>query len=318
VLGRRVIRIVAGVLTLAALASSCANRSSAGTGSAPAGSDSAAAFPLHLTSAAGPAVLASRPTRIVSLSPTATEMLFAVGAGPQVVAVDDQSNYPPTAPMTKLSGFEPNVEAIAAYRPDLVVIAEDPGGLVRSLRSLRIPVLSEPTAATLGESYRQIAQLGVATGHVAAAAALVSSMRSQIEAVVRGMPHVATPPSIYHELDDTDYSATSKTFIGQLYAMLGVRNIADRASGAASGYPQLSAEYIIAANPDLIFLADVECCHQSLSTVAARPGWGAIAAVRHGDVIALDGDVASRWGPRIVQFVREIAAAIRSAEARKA
>jgi iron complex transport system substrate-binding protein len=91
---------------------------------------------------------------------------------------------------------------------------------------------------------------------------------------------------------------------------VGLRNIADEAKGAGGGYPQLSAEYILDADPDLIFLADTKCCGQSARTVAERPGWDRIAAVENGGVIPLDDDVASRWGPRIVEYLRQIATAV--------
>jgi iron complex transport system substrate-binding protein len=116
--------------------------------------------------------------------------------------------------------------------------------------------------------------------------------------------------SFYHELDDTYYSVTSSTFIGQLYELVGLRNIADSAKGAGGGYPQLSGEYIIEADPDLIFLADTKCCGQSQATVAARPGWDRIAAVERGNVVPLDDDVASRWGPRVVDLLQRIGRAV--------
>jgi len=262
----------------------------------------------------GPVSIPRRPVRIVSLSPTATEMLFAIDAGSQVVAVDDNSNYPPQAPITKLSGFQPNVEAIAKYTPDLVVISNDTGNLVKSLQALSIPVLLEPAAASLNDTYAQIEQLGVATGHVADAARLVASMKSQIQQLVASGPTFSHPLTYYHELDQTYYTATSATFIGQVYSLLGLENIADQAKGAASGYPQLSAEYIIKANPDVIFLADTKCCRQSLQTVSKRPGWDEITAVRAGAVVALDDDVASRWGPRVVDYIKTIVQALTDLE----
>ncbi|HJT37726.1 MAG TPA: ABC transporter substrate-binding protein [Actinomycetota bacterium] len=256
-------------------------------------------------------MIASKPSAIVSLSPTATEMLFAIGAGAQVKAVDDQSNYPPQAPKTKLSGFQPNVEAIASYQPDLVVISGDVPGLSSSLTKLSIPVLVEPAAKTLDDTYAQIMQLGQATGNVKNADDLVASMKSRINAIVASLPKFASPPTYYHELDNTYFTATSKTFIGSVYGLLGLKNIADPADKKASGYPQLSAEYIIQANPQIIFLADTKCCGQSAETVAKRPGWNQIAAVRDGHVIALDDDVASRWGPRIVDFLQTVANALK-------
>jgi iron complex transport system substrate-binding protein len=124
--------------------------------------------------------------------------------------------------------------------------------------------------------------------------------------------------SVYHELDNTFFSATSVTFIGQVYKLLGLRNIADEAKSAAADYPQLSAEYIVSSNPDLIVLADTKCCKQDLSTVAARPGWAGIAAVRTGEVVGVDDDVASRWGPRVIDFMQAIAPRVQRLEAQAA
>ena len=247
---------------------------------------------------------AAVPHRIISLSPTATESLFAIGAGKQVVAVDDQSDYPKRVPKTTLSGYTPNVEAIAAYRPDLVVLSGDANDVVEGLHKLGIRVLLQPAAKKLADAYAEIRQLGAVTGHGRAAAALVKRMQRTISRIVKSVPkrHL----SVYHELEPDLYSATSHTFIGTIYKLFGLRNIADAADSTGSGYPQLSAEYIVSANPDLIVLADTRCCGASAATVAKRPGWSGIAAVRTGSVVAVDDSIASRWGPRIVDFVRAI------------
>lgn len=266
-------------------------------------------FPLEVTGDLGPVTIPAKPTKIISLSPTATESLFAIGAGPQVLAVDDQSTYPTDAPRTELSGFEPNLEAIAAKAPDLVVASNDVGGLVDGLTKLSIPVLLQGPAGDVSAALGQIRTLGTATGNAAAADALAADIDAQIEALVASTPR-SNDLSVYHELDDTFYSATSSTFIGQAYQRFGLANIADEADDAAQSYPQLSAEQIVTANPDLIFLADAGCCQQSAATVAARPGWGSIAAVKGGNVVVLDDDIASRWGPRIVELYRAISVAV--------
>jgi iron complex transport system substrate-binding protein len=274
-----------------------------------------AAYPVKITTPAGAITLPAKPVRIISLSPTATEDLFAVGAGPQVRAVDDQSSYPASAPRTKLSGFTPNVEAIAGYNPDLVIISNDSGGkLAKRLRALEIPVLLEPAAVKLADVYAQINLLGLATGHVPKAKALVAKMKSQIAAIIANVPKRATPLTYYHELSPDLYSATSTTFIGRIYGLLGLKNVADAAQDAASGYPKLSAEYLIAANPDFVFLADTKCCKQDAASVAARPGWSDMNAVKKGQVVNLDDDIASRWGPRIVSYLRTVAAAVANAK----
>ena len=247
------------------------------------------------------------PQRIVSLSPTVTEDLFAIGAGKQVVAVDNQSNFPRRAPRTRLSGFTPNVEAIAKYHPDLVIISYNPGSFASQLRRLGINVKDEAAANNLADAYREILGLGRLTGHTRGAAAVVHSMRTQLAAIVRSVPSSRRHLRVYHELDPTYYSATSSTFIGSIYKLFGFRDIADAAGGTGGGYPQLSGEYIIAQNPQIIVLADTKCCRQSYGEVAGRPGWSAISAVQHHRVVAADDDVASRWGPRIVQFARSVA-----------
>jgi iron complex transport system substrate-binding protein len=272
-----------------------------------------ALFPVTIKAANGRVTIPRRPTRIVSLSPTATENLFAVGAGRQVIAVDALSNYPRRAPRTKLSGFTPNAEAIASYRPDLVVLHTG-GKIVQQLRALRIRVIQLPAAQSLAHAYAEIFQIGRATGHPQAARRLVGSMKARVATAVASARRSGSARlSVYHELTTDYYSATSQTFIGQVYRLFGLRNIADGADGSGSGYPKLAGEYIIAANPDLIVLADSKCCGQSHETVAARPGWSTIKAVRTRRVTRADDDVASRWGPRIVGFVGVVATALRNA-----
>jgi len=287
-----------------------------GAGSPGATATPATHYPVSLAQPGGRTVTIDRqPHRVVSLSPTATEMLFAIGAGPQVVAVDDQSNYPANAPVTKLSGFTPNIEAIAGYSPDLVVASDDVGGLLHGMQALNVPVLLEPAAKTVDDSYTQLSQLGAATGHPTEAAGVVAKMRSEIATFVATIAKRSRPLRIYHELDNTYYSATSATFIGQVYKLFGLTNIADGATGGAPDYPQLSAEYIVSSNPDLIVLADTKCCNQTLSTVAARPGWAGINAVKDGQVVNVDDDIASRWGPRIIDFIETIAPHVEQLEA---
>lgn len=261
----------------------------------------APAFPVTVNDDKGKVTIPAPPKRIVSLSPTATEMLFAVGAGKQVIAVDDQSNFPKAAPKTRLSGYKPNIEAIAKYRPDLVIVSNDIDRIVSKLGKLHIPVLLDGATANLTGTYRQIGQIGIATGHRPQAARLIGTMRTRMAKIVASVKGRPAGTRYYHELSPDFYSVTSRTFIGTIYKKLGLVNIADGGSGA-SDYPQLSAEAIVAANPAIIFLADTKCCGQTAATVAARPGWDGIAAVKAGAVVALDDDVASRWGPRIVDF----------------
>jgi len=260
--------------------------------------------------------MAELPMSIISLSPTHTEMLFAIGAADQVIAVDDQSNFPAEA-LAKphdLSGFEPNIEAIAALQPDLVIIADDTKDLTGQFSKLGIEVWVGLAPASFDDVYAQIEQLGAATGHTGEAAELVGQMQTDIAAAIAAAPKAAEAPSFYHELDPTLYSVTSNTFIGQVYSLFGLVNLAD---GVEEGndYPQLNAEYIVSSNPALIFLADSKCCGESLETVSARDGWSTTDAVKNRNVITIDDDIASRWGPRLVDFITAVSKAVASVPA---
>ncbi|GAA3435793.1 ABC transporter substrate-binding protein [Kutzneria kofuensis] len=300
------------VVTAALLLAGCATH----TEPPAATSAPSSSFPVTVTPSGGkPVTIAAKPTHIVSLSPASTEDLFAIGAGPQVTAVDKLSDYPATAPRSDIDAYKPNVEAIAAKKPDLVIVYDDTNNVVAGLEQLKVPVLLLKAAASLDDAYGQITLLGKATGRTAEANTVVDDMKSQIADVVAKTPKKTL--SYFHELSADGYTVTSKTFVGQVYGLFGLRNVADLSAGGGLGgagnYPQLSAEKVIAADPNLIFLADTTCCQQSAATVAARPGWGTLRAVRNGNVVALDDSVASRWGPRVVDLVKAVAAAVQKA-----
>jgi iron complex transport system substrate-binding protein len=298
----------------AALGTLVASCSTTPNGSVAAGTASSGFFPVSVSAANGTVRVEARPKAIVSLSPTATEMLYAIGAGNQVKAVDKYSDYPTKSPRTTLDDLSPNVEAIVSYRPDLVVVPGDSSGLTARLKAFGIPVLSLPPATTLADAYVEFGQLGRATGHVPAATTEVSHIKAQIGRIVGQAPRSNAGQTYYYELDQTYFSATSSTFIGKVLGLLGLRNIADRAPSAASsgGYPQLSAEFIVQSNPDWVFLADTICCGQSVHTVATRSGWSTMKAVQKGQVVGLNDDIASRWGPRIVDLLQTVENALKN------
>lgn len=312
-------RLLALAATAALLVAACGN--DAGDGPATSADTAPAAAPADSTApttgdaaatTAADTVAPAGPTaeRIVSLSPSATEMLFAIGAGDLVVAVDEMSNYPAeaAAKTTALSGFTPNVEAIAAYEPDLV-LHDGTTDLGAQLDTLGIANWVGAAATSFDDIYAQITQLGSVTGRSEQAAALIAEMEAAITAAIASAPQPTEPLRFFHELDPTLYSVTSNTFVGQVYGLFGLRNIADTAEGGTD-YPQLSPEFVISQSPDLIFLADSKCCGESADTVAARPGWDAISAVATGNVVVIDDDIASRWGPRVVDLVEQVAAAV--------
>ncbi|MCZ4520891.1 ABC transporter substrate-binding protein [Rhodococcus ruber] len=301
--------ISAGFAVVALVAAGCGSA----TTDAPTATSSAAPsgeFPKSIASGSdgGTVTIDAMPRTIVSLSPTATETLFAVGAGEQVAAVDDQSDYPADAPKTGLSAFTPSLEAIIAYDPDLVITSTDLGIVTSTLAKAGVPTLLLPAATSLDDAYSQIEQVADATGHDAEGDAVVAQMRDRIDAAVASVPTREEPLKYFHELDDTLYTVSSKSFVGQIYGLFGMQSIADGSD--AGDYPQLSAETVITADPDVIFLADAQCCGVTAQSVAARPGWGSMPAVRDGRVFPMDEDLSSRWGPRIADQVEAVAAVV--------
>src|ERR1022692_863630 len=302
---------------LAAAAAGCGNSAaSPASGARSTSTASSGAFPVTVAAANGSVHLSKRPTAIISLAPSATEMLYAIGAGQQVKAVDADSNYPPQAPVSHLSGLSPNIEAIVAEKPDLVIVSYDAAALTKRLATFSIPVLDLPAPTSVNGVYSEFNELGAVTGDVSQAKHEVTGLRSQISQIVASEPQHSKPLTYYYELDQTYYSVTSSTFIGKLLGLLGMKSIADAAKGAAAagGYPQLSSEYIVKANPDYIILADTVCCHQSVSTVAGRAGWAGLTAVKSKHVILLNDDIASRWGPRITNLLRTVLAGLRGGQ----
>ena len=251
------------------------------------------------------------PQAIVSMSPTATEMLFAMGAGEQVIAVDNYSYWPPEAPVVEdLAGWNPSVEAIAAFEPDLVILSDS--GIQQELELLGVEVYVAAAAVVLEDVFDQMLEVGEITCQQVGALVAVADMREKIAELLNGINLPENPLTYYHELDDTLYSVTSATFVGHIYSLAGLVNIADPADkdGSSWGYPQLTQEFVLEADPDIIFFADAECCGQSVETIASRPGWSELKAVRNGNIIEIDNDVSSRWGPRLVDFLATINAAV--------
>lgn len=312
---RRLALLTGLILVLAACTSTTRPDASSSTGpldQTTTTEDAAPPFPVTVSDANGSVGIESRPERIVSLSSTATEMLFAVGAGDQVVAVDEFSTYPEEAPVSDLSGFTPNLEAIVGYEPDLVIISYDPGDLQGGLDAVGIPSLLYTTALSLEDSYAQIEAIGAATGHATEATEVVQEMQSAIDEIVASVD-VPEGLSLYHEVDATLYSASSHSFLGQLYAMLGMENIADAADPEGIGFPQLASEYVVSRDPDLIILADVDFGVTSES-LRERPGWAEMTAVQNGSIVEVEAHLASNWGPRVVELLQTIADAVSELE----
>ncbi|MDA0562805.1 ABC transporter substrate-binding protein [Streptomonospora sp. S1-112] len=306
-------RRLPAVLLLAALTLSACGGGQESADQDPGAASPGEGFPVTVEDGSGEVTIEARPERIVSLSPSSTEMLFEIGAGDQVVAADEFSNYPEDAPTTDLSGFTPSVEAVSEYNPDLVVLARDAEDAAAQLREVDVPVLLIPAAETLDDTYAQMRMLGEATGHAQEADEAADRVESELDAVVEETTAEVGEVDLtyYHELDDGMYSATSQTFIGQVYERFGLENIADEAEDAAGGYPQLSPEFIVDQNPDLVFLAYGG--EDAADDVRQRPAFDTVTAVKNDDIVQLDPDIASRWGPRVVDLAESVSEAVTAA-----
>jgi iron complex transport system substrate-binding protein len=248
--------------------------------------------------------IAQAPQRIASLSPAATEVLYAVGAGSQIVATDLQSDYPAeAASTTKLDAFQPNLEAIAAVEADLIVIANNQDDVVQALDSLGKAVLFLEVPDTIDGVMGQVRLLASAAGHAEEGERVAGEMEGRIEAVTSKLTDVEQGPRVYHELDNTFFTVAPNSFVGDFYNLLKAKNIAE---GAATAYPQLTQEEILDRDPEVIILADADA-GESAQTVKARPGWDAISAVKSDRIYVVDPDIVSRPGPRLVEGLEQLA-----------
>ena len=297
------------LLWLAACGTGTPTPSAATSTAAP--SASAAAFPRTVNDSKGTGLtLSAAPQRIISLSPAVTEVLFAIGAGPQVVASDRFSDFPAEAARTaKLDYSQPSAEAAVALSPDLVVMTSRQQQQVPQFRTLRLPVLYMEEPTTIDAAIENVRLYGGITGHLAEANTLADAMRARVARVVAQVPSGPDGPRVFYELSPELHSAAPNSFIGSMLTMLRARNVAD---GAKTAFPQLSSEAVIAANPQVVFLADSGSTSgsQSLATVSARAGWSGIDAVRSGRVIAVDPNLGNRPGPRVVDGFEQMARAL--------
>ena len=265
----------------------------------------AADFPLTVTGSDGRELtVPEAPQRIVSLSAAATEVLYAVGAGPQVVATDNYSDYPEEAQDTaKLDAYQPNVEAIVAVEADLIILAHDQDNIVEALDRLGENALLLEVPDSIDGVMEQVRLLARVTGHAEAGERLAGDMGDRIEAVTAKLSDIEEGPRIYHELDNTFFTAAPGSFVGGFYGLLKAPNIAE---GAPTAYPQLTQEEILDRDPEVIILANADA-GESPETVGARPGWGVISAVKNDRIHAIDADILSRPGPRVVEGLEQLA-----------
>lgn len=269
--------------------------------------------PITLTDGRGVDItLVAPPTRIVSIAPSNTEILFAVGAGGQLVGRDSFSDFPEAAlALPDIGGGwgELDLETLLSLEPDLVlsadIIAPEQN---QALEDLGLTVFVLPNPLELADLYAILGTAGALTGHKDEAAALVESLQARVQVVTETVAGAESRPLVFYQLDSTDpnapWTSGPGTFIDTLITLAGGRNV-----GAAleDAWAQISSEVLIAENPDIILMGDAAWSGLTADDVAARPGWDAIAAVQNGQVYAFDDNLVSRPGPRLVDGLEALA-----------
>ncbi len=243
----------------------------------------------------------SPPERIVSLSPGHTEILFAIGAGDQVIAVDTRSDFPPEADTkTKFEAMSPDVGAIDELQPDLIVLMAGPDAVVEALDQRGLQVLWLELPDSFVSLFDQIDLLGGITGSVEGSDSLVDAMD---EAALDFLERVGLSPGprVYHELGDDMTTVSEDTLTGELYLILNAISIA---SDPLRPFPELTLDAIVEADPEVIIVAHSGASPESIK---ARPGWQDISAVKDDRVYAVDPDIVNRPGPRLVDGLEALA-----------
>jgi iron complex transport system substrate-binding protein len=261
---------------------------------------------LSVTDGLGREIALNGPAQhIVSLAPSNTEILFAIGAGEQVVGRDEFSDYPEEAKSGEYSS-----EAIVALKPDLVLAAEiNPPELVRQLEDLGLTVYYLKNPITLEEMYGNLQMVATMTGHEAETETLVESLKARVAAVDEKIAPISARPTVFYEIDASDptkpYTYGRGTFGDLLISRAGGENLATLA-GITDPYPQVSLEQVVATNPSIIILGDA-VWGTSPETVKARAGWDVLDAVKNDQIFAFDDNLVSRPGPRLVDGLEQLA-----------
>jgi iron complex transport system substrate-binding protein len=276
---------------------------------------SAPSFPMFFMDGLGRKInLDKAPERIVSLAPSNTEILFAIGAGDQVVGRDQLSDFPEEAKKLADIGstFDAlNTEKIVSLKPDLVLAAEiNTEAQVKQLEDLGLTVYYLKNPTTLEEMYKNLEIVAQMTGHDQEAATLIDSLKKRVAAVDEKIAPISSRPNVFYELDATDpakpFTAGKGTFITQLIERAGGHNIA----ADLDGYPQISLEQVVAADPAFIILGDARY-GVSPESIAQRPGWANLTAVKDEKIFPFNDDLVSRPGPRLVDALEELAKLLR-------
>ncbi|MGD9893510.1 MAG: ABC transporter substrate-binding protein [Dehalococcoidia bacterium] len=262
-------------------------------------------YPLTVPAGEGRSVTFTRaPQRIVSLSPGATEVLFAIGAGGQVIGTDRFSDYPEAAKtLPKLEYTNTNIEALVALRPDLVVAAGRQRSLVPVFEQAGLTVLPMEEPNSIAGVIDRVRMMGQITDHAADAEDLASNLEGRVAAVTEKVASVTAGPRVYHEVDPKLYAAAPNSFVGDVYTVLKAQNIVPAGDNP---YPQISAESIISADPEVI-IAGSRLPESAPAEVKRRPGWNVVSAVKNDRIYEVEDNLISRPGPRVVDALEQLA-----------
>ena len=269
-------------------------------------------YPLTITDGLQRTITLDAPAqRIVSLAPSNTEILYAIGAGSQLVGRDPLSDFPAEAQSVADIGstfLQLNTELIISLEPDLVLAAEiTPPEQVAQLEQLGVQVYWLANPKDFEGLYVNLITVGQLTGHDQEAVTSAESLRSRITAAQTAIADVANKPVVFYEVDgltdpNAPYTAGTGTFIDLVINAAGGVN----AAAAVQGYKQLSIEELLVQNPDFILLGDA-AYGATPETVAQRAGWSQLAAVQTGQVLPFDDNLMSRPGPRLIDAVEQLA-----------
>jgi len=267
---------------------------------------------IQLTDGLGRTIeLAAPAQRIVSIAPSNTEILFALGAGKQVVGREEMSDYPADAKDVASIGsvFQKiNTEAIVALKPDLVLAAEiNSPEQVKALEDLKLAVYYLPNPKTFNDLYANLATVGKLTGRSAEATKLNESLKARYDAVIQTLSQAKDAPTVFYEIDATDptkpYTSGPGTFIDLVIRLAGGKNIGGELKDA---FAQISSEELVKQNPNIIVLGDA-LYGVTPESIAQRPGWSALSAVKDKQVFAFDDNLISRPGPRLIDGLEQMA-----------
>jgi iron complex transport system substrate-binding protein len=251
--------------------------------------------------------LSEIPQRIVSVAPTSTEILFAVGAGGQVVGVDEMSDYPAeAADLPKVGNYVLSVEAIVALKPDLIICADLVPEALDNLQDQGYPYVVL-AARTVTDAIKDIRLVGVITGHVEEANEVASALELRLEAVkAKTLAPSVSRPDVYLEYYGPDelWTFGPGSFGDDIIRLAGGINIA---ANTSSEYPMISSEFVVGADPDIIVYTVGMMTTTNATSITQRPGWGGISAVVSGTIYPIDENLVVRYGPRILDGLEQMA-----------